>query len=117
MSPGWVKIRPRIVSAGIRRLLWILISVITSCCAAANPQSSHSTTTSQPQNLPQPSANKEDSASAGRLRRHSSPDADLSLRRRRIAYYLSFLEFGKPQLYGRAVESVQIRARRALTKA
>src|SRR6267154_700137 len=33
MSPAWVKMRARMVSAGIRRLPWMLISEITSDCA------------------------------------------------------------------------------------
>src|SRR5262249_58607096 len=51
--------------------------------------------------------NEGDFAPDGRLRRHCFHDADLSLSTRRIAYYLSFREYGKRQLYGRAAETVQ----------
>src|SRR5215470_14753170 len=95
------------VSAGIRRLPWITISVITSCCAQSTPQNNTSKAKRQFAIRLQAKVNEGDFAPDGRLRRHHFHDADLSLSTRRIAYYLSFREYGKPQLYGRAAETVQ----------
>src|SRR5215813_2597689 len=105
------------VSAGIRRLPWITISVITSCCAQSTPQNNTSKAKRQFAIRLQAKVNEGDFAPDGRLRRHCFHDADLSLSTRRIAYYLSFREYGKRQLYGRAAETVQNRPLKAVVRA
>ena len=96
------------------------ISVIMSCCAESAALNTTINASRQPHAQAislQSNVNEGDFAPDGRLRRHHFHDADLSLSTRRIAYYLSFREYGKPQLYGRAAETVQTAHYFALRKA